>query len=357
MPRWFQKMSSLQLIGIQVLGLKTQSRCFFFCLIIWLITACVFGVIRIAFEIKKGYVNNVTIVSFALSLGSSIFMYLALLFKKRRLASVQDAISNIPIKVTSKSYLFLKIMHILNFIVFFAYPGVVMYNIISESEEAEFSDFSKKTFLDLCLPLFMTFSYIFNQMTLPYLLTLTFSSFCLWCSLTLKRIEKRLKLSIVSLQAEKVISLLNLYQTVLQTTMSVESIFSSSVFLLLITYLVTAFSTMAHVVQGSSPKLLQYHSLFPFSLTMFGMTLLIVYASEIPLVLEKIKLSLIVLEEKFSLKRDGKCSETIKIMIETCVKRSDFSFSACHIIYFKRSMIITCYGALISYGLLLHQMN
>lgn len=114
---------------------------------------------------------------------------------------------------------------------------------------------------------------------------------------------------------------------------------------------------MGILLKGFFPKCVENQGLVNFLLGVFGLTVLIGYPAETPIVIESIKVSLLSVEENLSLRGCSKYLTALKMKICTILKRDVFAFSACRTIYFKRSMIITCYGALISYGLLLHQLN
>lgn len=87
------------------------------------------------------------------------------------------------------------------------------------------------------------------------------------------------------------------------------------------------------------------------------MTALIAYASEIPIIIEEIKLRLGIMEEKLALTRCKNISNGTKLTNETFSKRYGFSFSACNVAHFKRLLILTTYGAILTYGLLLLQLQ
>lgn len=125
---------------------------------------------------------------------------------------------------------------------------------------------------------------------------------------------------------------------------------------LLISYFVPIFSNMGILLKGFLPTYIKFQTLVNFLLSIFGLTVLIACPAETPIVIGSIKVSLLNVKENLSLRRCNRCLKGLKIKISTILKRDVFAFSAYHTVYFKRSMIITCYGA-VSYGLLLHQLN
>lgn len=354
-----RKWNTLQFLCIRVLGgtsnkVLVKKRFSAICFSTWLIVACVCNFLHIAIDVQ-GPSAIIAVLIFGLSAFSSVLVYISLWLKKRQIFTLRKDIKRLSKNETSKAYCLLNIIQLLNFFIFMFYPLLLLMFLVNNNL-LMFQNLKESNFR-VFVSLLSVYAFFFNQTTLPFFVTLLYANFCLWCSSSLKRVLKKLESCLVIMNEKKVITTLQLYETILQKAMSVEDIFSSVTFLLLCTYFVYIFSSMKYLLSNSLPLFPRIQCSVNFVLGVSGITLLIAYPSETPLVIEKIKLNLVMLEKKLNLRECGRYSEIIKTNIDAFFKTDGFSFSAFRTVYFKRSMIITCYGAMISYGLLLQRLD
>lgn len=333
-------------------GIFYNSSCktFFFSIVfhLWLLIALILNIIHISREYNRLYFT--IWISYIAAVLTSLATYVTLWLKKYQILSLKKTIINFH-STTFRTSTLLKVFQFLNLFLFIVYPAVFIYfNLKVGHIHMNLSDI-------LCMGT-TAYAFIFYQLTLPLSVALLYANFCYLCSSALNVIESRIKCPSVT-KTKQIISNLHYYETILNFATSVENAFSTVTFFSMVSYVIIAFTSMGNLVKGnfSGNYVVIFQVSFVFVFATFCMTILIVYASETPITIERIKVNLIVLEGKLSLTCDTRDSKLIKKFIKTFTKRNVFAFSACNMVHFKRSLIITSYGTLISYGLLLLQLQ
>lgn len=346
-----RKISILQLTGITLLDCNKYKiikiRCLSISFHIWLIFAFIVNMTATKMRWETSDFTMALSYAFANSLCLAIFITLWL--KKRQILKLKEIMENISNNNASKPFAVLKVIQIFNLCLFIFYP-IVFFNL----------DFVYTQ--DIIAGLFLVIdisSFIFIQVTLPLSITVVYASCCCWCSTQLKLIASQIKSTPAFLRGKKIFKILEYYQFILRIATSVEKAFSTVTLISLVSYLVIIFTYMGNLIRGHYLENFtsRFHMSFHLIFDICGMTALIAYPSEIPTIIERIKLKLCIIEEKLSLKSYKNVSCATKSLIETFSKRDVFAFSACNMVHFKRSVIITTYGTLISYGLLLLQLK
>lgn len=345
--KMFQKLNILQLTGIEMIDYKkckTVKRlcCLSICFHIWLIVAFIANMTAI--NLQRDNSDFAMALSYAISNSLCLTMFITLWIKRHQILKLKKTIEQLSINSASKAFTFLKISQILNLFLFVSYPTVFSFLLI-------------KNIHPNSLLLAHMFAFIFHTITLPLSVTILFASCCCWCSTFLKVIASQMKSNSVVLNEKRIIGILRYYQFILHIAMSIERAFSAVAFFLLLSYLFIIFTYMGNLIRGyhSKNSIVRFQMSFNLTLKIYGMTVLIAFASEIPKVIESIKLKLCIMKEKMSLSDSNVASDVAKSLIDTFLKRDIFVISACNMIHFKRSMIITSFGTIISYGLLLLQ--
>lgn len=348
----FEKISILQLIGILLLDYDKCKRktisslcCLSVCFHAWIIFAFISNMTFIPVMLSRTDFTIALSSAFANSVCLAIFIILWL--KRRQILKLMKTIQKIPNSGASKNFNFIRMFQVFNIFLFLLYP-VIFINLTFSFFDNILSGLNFLTFM---------YAYIFYSITFPLSVTLIYSSFCYWCSTQLKFVASQLKSATVFLNEKRIFGILQFYQFILDIVMSIEKAFSTITFFSMISYLIMLFAYMGNLVRryASENYVLRCQMTINLILEVCGMTILIAYASEIPVIIERIKLQLYIMEEKLSLARCKTVSNDIKLIIETFSKRDVFALSACNVVHFKRSLIITSYGTLISYGLLLLQ--
>lgn len=352
------KLCTLQLIGVNAFYFRkskssVKSYCISRCFALWLIIACAINFYHMYCLVIEPAAGIIMTFSYIISTLSYYVTYLTLWCKRNYLLEVRRVIKKIGVKGRSKVYLLLNMLQIINIIVFLICPAALVY---LSTTDSILQDIILK---DLILYVFIFYAYVFNQITLPLLITSIHASICMWCSTTLKNIKENIDYCKMQLNYNEIISVLQFFHSVLHVASLIEITFSNVSLLSLFSYLISIFFSIGFFLKGVEYDGITTRVLFSVSLffNIFGMTVLIACVSEVPIIIEEIKLSLLLLDEKLSLRGPNKRSQTIKILIDTLLKRGVFFFSACKMIRFRRSLIITCYGMLISYGLLLYSIE
>ena len=181
MSTLYTKCYFLQLAGLKVFHLdknKSSYKCFFFiaCFKLWFIVACATSLYHIYREIIQPSAGLTIILSFIMLNFSSCIRYLAMWQKRKQLLELSNIITTFGIKTTSKGYFLLNILQILNFIMFLILPAILYYF---------HSNDSSKSFVESFGTCVVTYAYVFNQITLPFFITLIHGSICVWCSTAL----------------------------------------------------------------------------------------------------------------------------------------------------------------------------
>lgn len=332
---------------------SVQRRCFCACFILWFIVAFILNVYILYYELMTPSVGITGSFTFLASFVFRIIAYFVLWLKRKQLLQLCMIMKKINRKVRSEAFFFLNMLHILNVITFLFFPALCFY--VKYAIDV-FRNTFPKSFEGMLHMYINEYAFVFNQITLPVFVTLIHSSIYLWCSTTLKNTKQKIKESNMHLNNNRIISVLQLFQSILRVAASIENTFSTVAFFSLTSYLISAFLSVTPLLYSSSYDNMPatFHAYVNFFFNVLGLTILIAGASETPMILEKIKLSLILLDEKLSLLGTSKKSQKIKIIIDALLKRDVIAFSACNIVHFKRSAIIACYGTLITYGLLLY---
>lgn len=350
----FRKISLLQLAGIKLLDYdkckrktRTSKCCLFVCFHVWLIFAFILNMTAIGEMLNRSDFTIALSVAFANL--ACLALFTTLWIKRHEILKLKKIVEKISNNNASKTANFLKIFQVLNLFLFIFYPIIF----INQS-----FPYFKNILTGLLFIVFM-YAFIFYNVTLPLSVTLMYANFCYWCSTQLKFIASQLKSTAVFLNEKRVFGILQYYQFILDVTLSVENAFSTATFFSMVSYLIIIFAYMGNLIRRyqSENYIIRCQMLFNLILEVCSMTAHIAYASEIPTVIERIKLNLCIMEEKLSLTRSKKVSNDTKSIIKIFSKRDVFAFSACNVVHFKRSLIITTYGALLTYGLLLLQLT
>lgn len=316
---------------------------------LWLILSLILSIL---YFIELYIITYFTVwLSYVATLVISLVTYVTLWLKKSQILNLKKMVVNFHGTKFMQSTL-LKFIQIPNLVLFLVYPAIILYLQLKTGNIS-------MNIRDILYIGAKHYALNFYVITLPLSVTLLYANFCYWCSSELYVIENRIKCISVISNENRIISILNYYQSILNIATSVENAFSTVTFFSMVSYLFIAFACMGNLVKRIVSG--NYYLIFIVSLNfvfaVFCMTILIVYASETPLIIERINGNLFVLEGKLSLTLNGRNSKFIKKFIKTFTKRKVFTFSACNMVHFKRSLIITSYGTLISYGLLLLQLQ
>lgn len=154
---------------------------------------------------------------------------------------------------------------------------------------------------------------------------------------------------------------LQLYLKLLDAIESLEDAFTSSAFILTVSNGFSLFTLMAISFMSKSIDLSDYVILQMFMLSVTSgiyLVVTIVAASQIPLEIERNVKYFTKLNEKSVLESPlFSFDDHQLVLIKGAVERRVIVLSGCHLIYFTRHMLISMIGALITYGLLVMQMN
>lgn len=284
------------------------------------------------------------LISFIISIISSLLIYSILIHKKRNIQSLFCFIEKLKLTTKSNKVNFLNILQMLNVVFFLVRPFMVFFFLktsLQYSLKHRLFDIIVKCSID------------FYQVHFPLYITLVYASFCSLSSVHLKKIHGGIKRISVVKEKHKFFKMLQFYRTILNFNKSIENIFSGSVLFLFSAFFVNIFLCMKDIVTNIVSGFRLFHSSLNFVTSVMTMTILITFASEIPKDITDIKDCLCELYEKIALYGNEKSLNDVKLLIDTFLRRETFAFSALNMVYFRRSLVIASYGTLISYGLLI----
>lgn len=151
------------------------------------------------------------------------------------------------------------------------------------------------------------------------------------------------------------------YMNVLDIIEDLEEVFNGPAFVLTLSNGLSLFTLMAIAFHSRSQNLSEFELLhiIMFLITSgFSLVTIIIIASQVPLEVEKNVKCLIKFQENYILDPTAfRLDKTQLIMIEGASERRIVILSGCHIIYFTRHVLLTIIGALITYGLLIMQIQ
>lgn len=350
----------LKVIGIQSHASETKKNiicrsCISIQLFLFLILTDFLYVFTLILLLKKQNYELTFIFSFLTPVFCYPIMCCVMWHKRRYLRRLKIITDKIHPQKSSKVFLLLNLLHILNIVFFLFHPLLYLFIEIKYYAEFEIYPIEYVEFPWLFMAGGGIYAIVFYQITFPLFITLVFVSFCYWCSSELKAVQKELESFSLFLHS-RIFEILKAYDEVIEVATTVEDAFSNVTFLLLVSHFVNTFTSMGNILRGTFTSFLRIQCLINLIFDVLGLILLIFLAAETPIVLEKIKKSLGILEERVNFSNKNQ-QKSLKMAVKTFLKKDIFVFSACNMVFFRRTLIIASFGTLISYGLLLIQLN
>lgn len=151
------------------------------------------------------------------------------------------------------------------------------------------------------------------------------------------------------------------YMNVLDIIEDLEEVFNGPAFVLTLSNGLSLFTLMAIAFHSRSQNLSEFellHMIMFLITSGFSLVTIIIIASQVPLEVEKNVKCLIKFQENYILDPTAfRLDQNILIMIEGASERRIVILSGCRIIYFTRHVLLSIIGALITYGLLIMQIQ
>ncbi|GFY63316.1 uncharacterized protein TNIN_471301 [Trichonephila inaurata madagascariensis] len=192
------------------------------------------------------------------------------------------------------------------------------------------------------------------QIIFPGILTCTYCTICYRLSKFLVRHNKKI-LNIS--QNPRFISSAHLvkeYFAILDTVDLVQKIFSEPIFLLVMMHFVHMFSMMAYYLSFTADQfsvVIITESIIVSSTTALSTIIIIIYASKIAIKMKIVQNTYRRCKENCILNSQYKYD----IIIQLAIDRELQELSACDVVFFQKSLILSLAGALLTYGLLIFQ--
>ncbi|GFQ99677.1 uncharacterized protein TNCT_614671 [Trichonephila clavata] len=192
------------------------------------------------------------------------------------------------------------------------------------------------------------------QIIFPGILTCTYCTVCYRLSKLLVRHNKKVLNISQTLHFMSSTHLVKEYFTILDVVDLVQKIFSEPVFLLVMMHSVHMFSMMAYYLSFTADQfsvVIITESIIVSSTTALSTIIIIIYASKVVMKMKIVQNTYRRCKESFILNSKYKYDINIQLAIDRKLQ----DLSACDVVIFQKSLILSLAGALLTYGLLIFQ--